>query len=136
MKPKLMLCTLLLVSGSCMADIAVIVHPSNANSLETLDISRIFLGKAKSYPDGSQAVPVAQSDAASAADEFNTKVLTKSSSQLKAYWSKLVFTGKGTPPKEVDSDQEMLELIQANPNLIGYVQTSSVNDNVRVVATF
>jgi ABC-type phosphate transport system substrate-binding protein len=119
-----------------MADIAVIVHPSNANSLEALDISRIFLGKAKSYPDGAQAVPVAQSDAASASDEFNTKVLTKSSSQLKAYWSKLVFTGKGTPPKEVDSDQEMLELIQANPSLIGYVQSTSVNESVRVVATF
>jgi len=127
---------LLLASGSCMADIAVIVHPSNANSLEALDISRIFLGKAKSYPDGAQAVPVAQSDAASASDEFNTKVLTKSSSQLKAYWSKLVFTGKGTPPKEVDSDQEMLELIQANPSLIGYVQSTSVNESVRVVATF
>jgi ABC-type phosphate transport system substrate-binding protein len=136
MKPKLMLCALLLASGSCMADIAVIVHPSNANSLEALDISRIFLGKAKSYPDGAQAVPVAQSDATGASDEFNTKVLTKSSSQLQAYWSKLVFTGKGTPPKEVDSDQEMLELIQANPSLIGYVQSTSVNESVRVVATF
>jgi ABC-type phosphate transport system substrate-binding protein len=68
--------------------------------------------------------------------DFEKKVLNKSASQIKAYWSKLVFTGKGTPPKEVSSDAEVINLIKSNPNLIGYVDESSVTGDVKVIATF
>ncbi len=68
--------------------------------------------------------------------EFAKKVLGKSSSQLKAYWAKLVFTGKGTPPKQINSDAEMIKLVAANPNLIGFVNAASVDDSVKVAATF
>lgn len=60
-------------------------------------------------------------------------MLNKSANQLKAYWSKLVFTRKGNPPKEVKTDQEVITLVSANPDLIGYVDVSSVNDSIRVV---
>jgi len=67
--------------------------------------------------------------------EFHDAVLGKSDAQMKAYWSKLLFTGKGTPPKET-SVAEMLELIADNPNTIGYIDAASVNGNVKVIATF
>jgi hypothetical protein len=67
---------------------------------------------------------------------FNEKILNKTSSQMKAYWSKLVFTGKGTPPKELLSDKEVIDLVSKNPNMIGYIQKESVTAAVKVVATF
>ena len=118
------------------AEIAVVVHPSNAASLDASSLSRIFLGKMKSFPGGGQAVPVNQSEGSSATSEFNSKVLKKSGSQLKAYWSKLVFTGKGTPPKAIGSDAEVISLVSSNPNLIGYVDASAVTGDVKVVAKF
>jgi len=63
-------------------------------------------------------------------------VLKKSASQLKAYWSKLLFTGKGTPPKEIGSDAEMVSLVASNPNMIGFVDAAAVNDSVKVVTRF
>ena len=114
----------------------VIVHPSNADALDQATISKIFLGKSSKFPGGSKAVPVALAEGASAAEEFNDKVLGKSSSQLKSYWSKLVFTGKGTPPKEVASDQDVIDLISANPNMIGYVSSGSATGAVKVVGSF
>ena len=114
----------------------IIVHPSNADALDQSAISKIFLGKSGKFPGGSKAVPVAQSDGAASAEEFNDKVLGKSSSQLKSYWSKLVFTGKGTPPKEVTSDQDVIDLISANPNMIGYVSSGSATGAVKVVGSF
>ena len=85
---------------------------------------------------GGQAIPINLSSNSPSTNEFNEKALNKSNSQLKAYWSKLVFTGKGTPPKEVDSDAEMLSLISNNPSFIGYIDSSAVTDAVKVVAKF
>ena len=125
-----------LVSLMANAELAVVVHPSYADAISQDDIVKIFLGKAKTFPNGSPAVPINQEDSQSATDEFNNKVLGKSSTQLKAYWSKLVFTGKGTPPKEATNDAQVLELIANNPNMIGYLDASALSADVKVVARF
>ena len=118
------------------AEVAVIVHPANQNVLSADIVQRIYLGRDKSFPDGSQAVPVALPDNVPNTEAFNNELLKKSSSQVKAYWSKLIFTGKGTPPKTVASDAEMMQLIGTNPNLIGYVDAASVDGSVKVVLKF
>jgi ABC-type phosphate transport system substrate-binding protein len=122
------------VSGFAMAEVAVIVHPSAGfSSLTEDDISRIFLGKSKSFPGGGQAVPVNQNEGSAARDKFNEAVCKKNSSQYKAYWSQLVFTGKGTPPKDIGDDAAVKAQVATNPNAIGYVDASAVDASVKVV---
>ena len=132
----LMFSIMTLMSSAVFAEVAVIVNPANGNSLSDSDISRIYLGKSKSFDDGTSIEAVNQQPDAGVTEAFNEKVVKKSSSQLKAYWSKLVFTGKGTPPKTAASSDEMLALVSNNPNLIGYVDASKVNGSVKVIATF
>jgi ABC-type phosphate transport system substrate-binding protein len=116
------------------AEIAVIVHPSAAmSSMSEDDIARLFLGKGKSFPDGSQAVPINQDEGSAVRDKFNEGVCKKNSSQYKAYWSQLVFTGKGTPPKDAGNDAAVKALIAANPNMIGYIDAGAVDASVKVV---
>jgi ABC-type phosphate transport system substrate-binding protein len=122
-----------LFSGFATAEVAVIVHPSNADTISQNDVSDIFLGKTKSFPGGSSVVPIVLNDAT--VDEFNTKLLGKSTSQLKSYWSKLVFTGKANPPKSVTAD-EMLSLIKSNPNMIGFIDSTKVTADVKVVGKY
>ncbi|MBL4583445.1 MAG: phosphate ABC transporter substrate-binding protein [Pseudomonadales bacterium] len=129
------LATLLTVSAGTFAQVSVIVHPSNDVTISKKAASKLFLGKSKKFPGGGQAVPIEQSDGSSARDEFHANITKKKSSQLKAYWSRIVFTGKGQPPKEVSSDSEVMELISRNPSMIGYVDSSSVNASVKVVLT-
>jgi ABC-type phosphate transport system substrate-binding protein len=118
------------------AEVAVIVHPSNGDALDKDSISRLFLNKAKAFPSGAKAEPVALGEGQAATDEFNGKVLNKSAAQLTAFWSKLVFTGKGQPPKALSSDADVISAVAGNPGAIGYVDAGAVNDSVRVVATF
>ncbi|PHI38690.1 phosphate ABC transporter substrate-binding protein [Pseudoalteromonas sp. GCY] len=132
---KLFLLTLLCSSFSCLA-VDVIVNPANTSTLDENEIKQIFIGKSKSFSDGSKALPITQADGSAVTDEFNEKVLNKSSSQLKAYWSKLVFTGKGTPPKEAADDAEVLKLVASNPNLIGFVSSGAADSSVKVVKSF
>ncbi len=118
------------------AELAVIVHPSNASELTKDDIQRIFLGKNRNFPSGGEAVPIAFEFATKEADEFATTVLGKTPKQLKAYWAKMIFTGQGTPPKEMENGNQILQLVANNPNLIGFIPVGMATPNVKVVAKF
>ena len=125
-----------LLSGAAVADIAVVVNPANANAVSADDLNRLFLGRASSFADGSKATPLNMAEGTAARDEFDSKVLNRSAAQLKAYWSKLVFTGKGTPPKELADDAAVKAAVAADSSAIGYISSSSVDSTVKVVACF
>lgn len=128
--------SLLILSTSALADVAVIVNSANASAINDNDISRIFLGKKKKFASGESIEPINSSAGGSARTEFEKKVLKKSANQVKAYWSKLVFSGKGKPLKEIGSDADVLKHVAENPNAIGYVDAGSVNGSVKVIKTF
>ena len=127
---------LVLSATAASAEVAVVVHPSNAASLDQAEISRLFTGRGSAFNNGSKATPLNLAEAAPARAEFDTKVLGKSSSQMKAYWSKLVFTGKATPPKEQADDAAVNAAVAADSSAIGYISSGNVDDSVKVVATF
>jgi ABC-type phosphate transport system substrate-binding protein len=124
----------ILFSMQASAEISVVVHPSSSvQALSADEVSRLFLGKAKSFPGGAQAVPVNQDEGNPARAKFNETVCKKNASQYKAYWSQLVFTGKGTPPKDAGDDAAVKALVAANPNMVGYIDSASVDASVKVV---
>jgi len=140
MKKIKILCSTLLIglaSSLVNAEISVIVNINNPNAtLDQTTVSKIFLGKTKRFPDGSQAIPIDQDDGTSVRKSFNSTALGKSSSQLKSYWSRLIFTGKGTPPKQSGDDSAVKQLVANNPNIIGYIDSSAVDSSVKVVHKF
>jgi len=109
--------------------VAVIVNPKNASAVSAEQISNIFLGKSNELlgidlPDGS---PVR--------DAFYHKVTGKDGAQLKAYWAKLVFTGKAQPLKELASDADVKKFVAGNPTAIGYIDKAAVDGSVKVILT-
>lgn len=108
------------------ADIVVIVSSkSTATTMTADDISNIYLGKSTAMKPVDNATPVRA--------QFYTAVAGKDEAQVKAIWSKLVFTGKATPPKELTSSAEVVKAVAADPNAIGYVEKSAVDGSVKVV---
>lgn len=119
---------------STWAGVAVVAHPSNpVNALSTEAVERLFLGKDKTFPGAGPAVPVDQAEGSHVRRQFLQQVLGKDGNQLKAYWSRLIFTGKGTPPEAVANDAAVKRWLNAHPNGIGYIDDSSVDDSVKVL---
>ncbi len=131
----LLMSTVLSCISPAFADIAVIVHPSNASAISDADIKNFYLGRQKAFSNGETAVLLSLSEGDASRSDFNTKVLGKTDAQLKAFWSKVLFTGKGTPPKDV-SPSDMLHLVATNPNMIGFVDASAVTPDVKVIAKY
>ncbi|REL29828.1 phosphate ABC transporter substrate-binding protein [Thalassotalea euphylliae] len=132
----LSLSLLLSMSTAASAEVAVIVNSANGNSLSDSDISRAFLGKLKTFADGQTINAVNSKAGNQARGEFEKLVLKKSSAQVKAYWSKRLFTGKGKPLKELASDADIISFVASTPNAIGYVDASSVDGSVKVLKRF
>ena len=118
------------VSLPSLAEVVVVVNPKAAESALTKDqVAQFFLGKSTSM------TPIDQPDSAPVRAEFYKKVADKDAAQAKALWSKLVFTGKATMPKEVADSAGVKAAVAANPKAIGYIDKSAVDASVKVVLT-
>lgn len=110
------------------ADVVVVVSAkSPASKLTKEQVADIFLGRSTSM------VPLDQAAGSSVRDEFYTKVAGQTAAQVKTLWAKLSFSGKGTPPKALGSDDEVKQQLAANPNAIAYLDKSKVDASVKTV---
>lgn len=120
-----------LVVGAANADVVVVVSANSSAGVLTKDqVSAIFLGESTALPGAGKAEPI---DNDGAREEFYSKVAGKTAAQAKSVWAKLSFSGKGTPPKSVGSDDDVKKAVAANPNAIGYIEKSKVDASVKTV---
>jgi len=136
----LMKCLLISASlagfGLAQAAVVVIVHPSvKANSVSKDEVGDIFLGKNSTLSSGEKVIALDQNTGSDVRLKFYDSVLGKSEAQLKAYWSRIIFTGKGQPPAEKGDSSAIKELVAKNPSLVGYIDSSQVDGSVKVVFT-
>jgi ABC-type phosphate transport system substrate-binding protein len=123
-----------LAAGAASADVVAVVSAnSTVMTLSKSQVTDIFLGRVSRFPDGAQAVPIDQAEGSVARDQFYAKVAGKSPAQVKAFWSKIIFTGRGQPPKAVSNSVDVKKRIAENPAAIGYIESQLVDDTVRVV---
>lgn len=134
MRTSYSLCTFFLIlTMNASASVDVIVHPSNTNTISKKDVKNIYLGKLDNFTNGKPAIPIAVKKNNKEFSVFLKRVIRKSSSQWSAFWARSVFTGKGAPPRMVSKD-DMISLIESNPNLIGFT-TSPAPASVKTVLT-
>jgi len=125
---------LLSLGAAAQAQVAVIVNPKSPTASMTADqVASIFLGKSNTLPSGATAAAVDQPESAAVREQFYTKVTGKQAAQVKAAWSRLVFSGKATPPKELASSAEVKKFVAGNADAIGYVEKSAVDGTVKAV---
>src|ERR1700682_3864490 len=113
--------------------VAVVSAKSAVTTLNANQVADIFLGKTSRFPDGSQAVPIDQVEDSPVRDKFYAQFTGKSPAQVKAHWSKIIFTGRGQPPKQASTSAEARKIVAENPHAIGYIDNSAVDRSVRVL---
>jgi len=118
---------LVLVSAS-QAETVVIVNPG-AGSLTKEQIADIYLGKDTNYS------PVDLPESVATRADFYKKATGRELTQVKATWSRLTFSGKAQPPKEVPDAAAVKKAVAANVKAVGYIDKSAVDSTVKVVLT-
>ena len=120
--------------AACAAELVVIVSSkSPVSSLRADQVADIFLGQIANFPGGAEVVALDQRIGSPERDEFYAKVASKTPPLVKAYWTKMIFTGRGQPPKEVAGSAAIRKMVADNPSLIGYIDKSALDASVKAV---
>lgn len=129
------LAVLCLASMAAYADeVVIIVHPSNPlTTISVDDVKKIYLGKKKFFPEGGKVIPGDQPKGTQSRKFFYGGIIGKSETKLKTYWSRLIFTGKGTPPKVIESDSAVRDWVADQPKGIGYIMRSKADASVKIL---
>ena len=123
-----------LCQAAAASELVVIVSSKNpVTSLRQEQVADIFLGQIASFPGGGEVVALDQNIGSPERDEFYSKVTAKTRPLVKAYWTKMIFTGRGEPPKEISGSVAVRKMVADNPSLIGFVNKSALDASVKTV---
>lgn len=113
---------------------AVIAHPeSSAGSLSREFVADAFLKKIVRWPNGDAIRAVDLRLDAPARRQFSEDVLRRSVSAVRSYWQQRIFSGRGVPPPELDSDAAVIRHVQSHRGALGYVSERAETGVVKIV---
>jgi ABC-type phosphate transport system substrate-binding protein len=113
----------------------VIVNAESAESSATRQfVTDVFLKKTTHGPRGEQLRPVDLRPDSVTRSRFSDAVLRRSVSAVRNYWQQRIFTGRGVPPPEFESDTAVLRYVKLHPGAIGYVSAQADCREVKVLA--
>lgn len=127
---------LLAAGGAAWAD-TVLVNgwASPVTQLTKEQAARLYTGRLVDPPEGIVLRPL-DLPAGPLRDEFYILLTGKNPSQIRAYWSRLVFSGQAVPPHEAKNPAEVRALVAKYPDLVGYLPESEVSGKVRILLRF
>lgn len=113
----------------------VIVHASRPESALTREfLTDAFLKNVTRWSDDAALHPVDQKGDSLARRKFSETVLKRSVQAVKTYWQQRIFSGRGVPPPELDSDEAIVRYVEARPGAVGYVSGSAALGKTKVIS--
>jgi ABC-type phosphate transport system substrate-binding protein len=114
--------------------IVVIVHPDNpVTRLDRKFITNAFLKKRTRWSDDTSIKPVDLEPDSAVRKKFSKDVLGRSVSAVRRYWNQQVFSGRGVPPPELDSEEDVVTYVTKNRGAIGYVSEGVDLEGAKIV---
>jgi ABC-type phosphate transport system substrate-binding protein len=101
---------------------------NSANPLTTIakdQLSRIFMKRVATWPDGKAAEPVDLPTSDGVRIAFTKTVHGKSVGAVRAFWQQQIFSGRDVPPPEKANAAEVIEFVSTHVGAVGYVPASA-----------
>jgi hypothetical protein len=97
------------------------------------DLKAVFLGTKTSLGDGGHVTPVLEKSGPTHS-AFLRDCIGKSDASLTNYYLSLVFTGRGSMPKTLATDREVIDYVAKTKGAIGYVGDAAIVVGVKTIA--
>ena len=133
---KILLFLLLLISAGDLNAGNIVVIINSDNPLEQLtrhQVVDLYMGRQLLFPDGTSALPLDQAMHTTERAIFYRKLVNRRVAEINAYWARLLFSGRASPPRSMIDSDEILRTVRNNPGAIGYIDEDQVDQTVKVV---
>lgn len=126
--------SLILSSINVFADFVMVANAdAPVDSISVKGLRYLYLKK-KLYLYEGQVATVTGLEKGPARDSFCADVLRKSEATLNSYWSRLIFTGRASPPRLYSDENALLEFVAKTPGAIAYVgENTTLIDGVKLL---
>jgi ABC-type phosphate transport system substrate-binding protein len=112
----------------------VIVNPENPlTTISKSQLSKIFLKKELKWENGKEIQPVDLKENSKVRQVFSEKIHGRPVSAIKAFWQKMIFSGRQIPPQEKESDPEVVSYVAEHPGAVGYVSPKTLLSRVKII---
>jgi hypothetical protein len=102
----------------------IIVHPENpAQHVTRRFVADAFLKRTARWPHGEPIAPVDLAPQLAVRAEFSEQVLGKPLTALRMHWQQVIFSGRGLPPPELESEAAVVQYVLRSRGAIGYVSS-------------
>ena len=141
MPRRLIICALLALilmhaeapAASAPEPIAVVVgHDSAVTRLSLDDLREIYLRRRRAWPNGLPVMPINLPADDELRERFSRRVLGRTPADLLSYWNARYFEGV-KPPLVLLTPAAVRAYLQRQPEAIGYLPASEVDDTLRIV---
>ena len=115
--------------------ITVITNTSvDRNELQLKDLRAIYTMKKRLWSDGHAIQVYVLAPEQESHREFCKQVLGVFPRQLQSIWHRLVYSGTGEAPIELNSEQEMIDVISSTKGAIGYIQQEKDHEQINILS--
>ena len=116
------------------ADLVVVVNARlGVAAMTRNEVINIFFGRYRQFFNGAEAEPVDLVDGNPDRARFYAALVGKDISEVNAYWSRQLFSGRMQPPTKVASQEDVLKWVATHPGGIGFIDLAKADARVRVV---
>jgi ABC-type phosphate transport system substrate-binding protein len=112
----------------------VIVHPSNPEeSLSRAELERFFMKRVTTWQDGTPIEPVDLAATSSVREAWSEEILGKRVSEVQSHWNRMIFSGRGLPPRIEESESDAASYVRAHRGAVAYVSPGASLRDVKVL---
>lgn len=116
------------------AELVVVVNARcGVAAMTRNEVVNVFFGRNRQFFNGIEAQPVDMPDAHPDRARFYNGLVGKDISEVNAYWSRQVFSGRMQPPPKASTTEDVLKWVISHPGGIGFIDLSKADARVRVV---
>jgi len=134
----ILLSALHLVSYASMAaagnDFVVIANlQSGIEKMSKDEVINVYMGRNRKLASGINAIPLDLENPITEKAHFYNVMVNKELSEISSYWARLMFSGQGSPPKQVANQEEAIDIVISRPGAIAYIDRKKIDKRVKIV---
>ncbi|MBC3872131.1 hypothetical protein [Undibacterium flavidum] len=123
-------------SGSLKAsnDFVVVANlQAGIDKMSKDEVINVYMGRNRKLASGINAQPIDLESPLTEKANFYSVMVNKELPEISSYWARLMFSGQGSPPKQVMTTEQALEIVSNVKGAIAYIDRKKIDKRVKIV---
>lgn len=124
-----------LAAQAVSAEEVVVIGHAGLPAADRATLMRLYTGRSIELA-GTPVTVINTAPGTAIREYFLKHVVLMDETRYRAYWTVRRHVGKGAPPQEMDSDQEVIRFVTTAPGSVGYIGVGSVTEGLNVIGRY